>query len=75
MTKIPPEAAENADPKLLAVLAEIWSGPIGACEKATQCAWKSKACELAFNMGLHLPAKRYLLCYAWTKYQGKPIEV
>lgn len=73
---IPEEAMpKDRDPKVVSILEQVWSGPIGACEKAKECAWKSKACELAYNLGSLLPAKRYLLCHAWLKYRGRPVEV
>lgn len=72
---IPKEAIpKNRDPKLMAILEEIWSGPMGPCIKVNECAWRSRACTLTYNEGMFLPAKRYLLCHAWTKYKGKPIR-
>lgn len=71
---IPAEALpKKRNPKLTAVLEEVWSGQLGACEKAVECAWKSRQCELAYNLGIRLPAKRYLLCHAWVKHKGKPL--
>jgi len=43
----------------------VWSGLMGACEKSGTCPYAAKPCTLGYNLGIPLPVKRFLLCYAW----------
>jgi hypothetical protein len=45
----------------------VWSGTTGACEKSETCPYAAKQCTLGYNLGMPLPTKRFLLCYAWRR--------